>query len=75
MASLLKVIRAKCLECCNGQANEVKECVIKTCPLYNYRLGKNPDRVRKEMTDEQKEACALRMKQYWENKRNQNNNN
>jgi hypothetical protein len=32
-------IRAKCLDCSNGSAHEVKMCPIKTCALYRYRLG------------------------------------
>ena len=35
-----KAIRAKCLDCCCGQANEVRNCPVTTCPLWTYRLGK-----------------------------------
>lgn len=35
-----KAIRAKCLDCCCGQAIEVRLCTVKKCPLYRYRLGK-----------------------------------
>ena len=38
----IKAIRAKCLDCCCGQANEVKLCPITDCSLYPYRLGHNP---------------------------------
>ena len=64
-----KAIKDKCLECCNNQANEVKLCEIEDCPLHKYRLGKNPDKKKREMTDEQREAFAERMKKYWENKK------
>lgn len=40
----LKAIRAKCLDCCCQQANEVRLCTVKGCPLYDYRMGKNPNR-------------------------------
>jgi len=40
----LKAIRLKCLDCSNNQPLEIKECPIKECPLYRYRLGKNPSR-------------------------------
>jgi len=40
----LKAIRAKCLECCAGQALEVRECQVTDCPIYRYRMGKHPDR-------------------------------
>lgn len=35
-------IRKKCLDCCVGQENEVRECVTKHCHLWEYRMGKNP---------------------------------
>ena len=38
----IKAIRAKCLDCCLGQANEVKLCPVTDCSLYPYRLGHNP---------------------------------
>ena len=33
-------IRKHCLECCGGQANEVKLCHLNGCALYPFRLGK-----------------------------------
>ena len=38
----LKAIRAKCMDCCCGQAKEIKLCNMKNCPLYPYRMGKRP---------------------------------
>ena len=40
----LKAIRLKCLDCCCGQAIEVKLCPSENCPLYPYRMGHNPAR-------------------------------
>lgn len=40
----MKAIRAKCLDCCCGQANEVRLCTATQCPLYEYRDGHNPNR-------------------------------
>ncbi|MFZ1081962.1 MAG: hypothetical protein WAO19_08550 [Candidatus Kryptoniota bacterium] len=42
--SPLKSIRLKCLECSNDSTSEVRNCVITDCPLYEFRLGKNPNR-------------------------------
>lgn len=39
----IKAIRAKCLDCCAGQAAEVRECLCNDCPLYGFRMGKNPN--------------------------------
>jgi hypothetical protein len=36
---LINAIRAKCLECSGGQRKEVKECPIKTCTLWPFRLS------------------------------------
>lgn len=38
----IKAIRVKCLECCNGQQNEVRECAVVSCPLHEYRMGRRP---------------------------------
>lgn len=56
----IKAIKAKCLDCCCGQREEVRECPAKTCPLWQFRLGKNPNRAR-NMTDEQRKAAAERL--------------
>lgn len=38
----IKAIRAKCLDCSNGQFKEVRLCPVKNCPLYEYRGGHRP---------------------------------
>ena len=38
----MKAIRAKCLDCCCGSAQEVRLCEISTCPLYPYKSGHKP---------------------------------
>jgi len=42
----IKAIRLKCLDCCCGSSYEVQRCTCEAepnyCPLYPYRLGKNP---------------------------------
>ncbi len=43
----IKAIRAKCLDCCCGQVNEVRLCPCAECALYPYRLGKDPARAGK----------------------------
>ena len=58
---LLKAIREKCLDCCAQQYAEVRLCTIADCPLWPYRMGKNPYH-RRKMTDEQKNAATKRLK-------------
>lgn len=48
----IQAIRKKCLECSNGQYNEIRGCLIKTCPLYTFRVGENYTK-KQECTDEQ----------------------
>ena len=50
-----KVIREKCLDCCCGSANEVKLCTAERCPLWPWRMGKNP--YRKGPSEAQREAA------------------
>jgi len=42
--SPLKAIKAHCLECTGYEYQETKNCTDLKCPLYPYRLGKNPQR-------------------------------
>ncbi len=53
--SPLKAIRLKCLDCSCGSINEVQLCTHTQCPLYSFRLGKNPN-ARHEPTAAQSEA-------------------
>ena len=59
MLTPVKAIRAKCLDCCCGQRNEVELCPCADCPLYPYRFGKNPNI---KLTDEQRAARAANFK-------------
>jgi hypothetical protein len=54
----LRAMREKCLDCCCGQAFEVKECPCTGCSLWPYRMGRSPNRKgipRKPMTDAHKQ--------------------
>lgn len=61
--SPLKAIRQKCLDCCCGSSNEVKLCTATACALYPFREGHNPYKVKREWTEEQKEAQRARFAQ------------
>ena len=57
----VKAIRAKCLDCSYGQAQEVRLCPIKKCPLYPYRMGHRPKDVEiidESIEDEKTEAST-----------------
>lgn len=55
----VKAIRAKCLDCSTYTISEIRNCVIKNCSLYPFRLGKNPFRT-VVMTEERKLAASNR---------------
>lgn len=57
----VRAIRAKCLDCCCGSANEVKECPSETCSLHPFRFGKNPYRAKRELSPEQRAAMRERL--------------
>jgi hypothetical protein len=42
LSAILKAIRGKCLDCTAQQIDEVRNCNIEQCPIYPYRMGKNP---------------------------------
>ena len=54
----VKAIREKCLDCCGGSTLEVKECTAENCPIYPFRLGKNPFRQKRELTEEQRRTLT-----------------
>ena len=58
---LLKAIREKCLDCCGHYPSEVRKCHITDCPLWPYRMRKNPFHTRK-ITGKQKQAATQRLK-------------
>lgn len=59
----IKAIRQHCLSCSNASPKEVKLCVVPDCPLYPYRLGTNPNRKHRALTEDEKEALKTRFAQ------------
>ena len=39
----VKAMRKKCIDCCNGQYEEIRKCTVINCALYPYRMGRRPD--------------------------------
>lgn len=48
----LKAIRAKCLDCCCGQPQEVRKCMAIDCDLWPFRMGTNPFREKQQLSPE-----------------------
>jgi hypothetical protein len=57
----VKAIRAYCLDC-SQTASEVAKCVIPDCPLYPFRMGRNPFRTARVLSEDQKEAARERFR-------------
>jgi hypothetical protein len=57
----LTAIREKCLDCCCGNAAEVRKCVAVDCPSWPFRMGTNPFRKKRELSAEQKCERAARL--------------
>ena len=68
----MKAIRQKCLDCSCGSNEEVKNCLAKKCPLYQFRFGykldENGNRRKRDLTDEQRQEMAERLKKVRDNK-------
>ena len=66
----IQAIRQNCLDCMGGNANEVKICPMENkCPLWVYRLGKNPNRKGKPLTEEQRAVQLENLKKARQMKR------
>ncbi|ATV71738.1 hypothetical protein CTN00_01385 [Fusobacterium pseudoperiodonticum] len=68
----MKAIKQKCLDCSCGSNEEVKNCFAKKCPLYQFRFGykldENGNRRKRDLTDEQRQEMAERLKKVRDNK-------
>jgi hypothetical protein len=56
--SPLKALRARCLDCSDGSAQEVAKCMQLRCPSWPFRVGKN--RHRKRPSGERRQAMQER---------------
>lgn len=59
--NLSKAARAKCLDCCCGNAAEVRKCVATDCALWPFRLGSNPFRKKSALSEGEKQRRAGRL--------------
>ena len=55
----LRALRLKCLDCCNGPAQEVRLCTAVDCPSWPFRMGKNP--WRRKLDQEERAALRARL--------------
>jgi hypothetical protein len=43
----VKILRRYCLQCTNGSRAYIQNCPTYCCPVWPYRMGKNPNRIGK----------------------------
>ena len=55
---VISAVRAKCLDCCGWCQKEVELCEAVQCPLWPLRMGENPFRVKRQLTDDQRAASS-----------------
>ena len=72
---ILQVIKQNCQECCGSNLDkprntmdEVKRCQAFSCPMWPYRLGKNPF-VKRKLTEQQKKEAAERFAKVRDNRK------
>ena len=73
----MKAIRQKCLDCSCQQLSEVKECSIKNCALYPFRMGYKLDengnrRKGKPLSEEAKKKATDRLRKLAEERKIKN---
>ncbi len=56
----LKAIRSRCLDCCCGSAPEVRKCTAVNCPSWPFRMGANPFRQKRTLSEDRRRAAAER---------------
>jgi hypothetical protein len=54
----LKALRARCLDCCCGSASEVRKCSAVVCPSWPFRMGVNPFRQKRTISEDRRRAAA-----------------
>lgn len=70
VTSPLKAIRLKCLDCSAYDRGEVRNCFVEKCPLFPFRLGRNPFRKTREYSEEERAALGERLRKAREEAQN-----
>ncbi len=60
--SPLKALRARCIDCCAGSRHEVLLCTAVTCPAWPFRMGANPFRTKRVLSDEERARNAAQLR-------------
>lgn len=63
-AALLKTIHQKCMDCSAYQPKEIELCPSDDCPLYPFRMGKDPFKTARPLSEAQKAALTAGRKPF-----------
>lgn len=55
-STVLTALRARCLDCCCWQPREVSKCTAISCVSWPFRMGRNPFRKHRTLSDKQRAA-------------------
>lgn len=58
---VLQALRERCVDCCGGSVFEVRACVAVACPSWPFRMGTDPWREKRVMSDDQKAVLRDRL--------------
>ncbi len=56
--SPLRALRLRCVDCCTGSVQEVRLCAAVACPSWPFRMGKNPWRAARALSEAQRATLA-----------------
>ncbi len=64
-ATLLKTIHQKCMDCSAYQIKKIELCPSSDCPLWPFRMGKDPFKTPRIMSEKQKQVLAAATEACW----------
>jgi hypothetical protein len=59
---VLQAIRERCVDCCGGSTQEVRLCVAVACVAWPFRMGTDPWRAKRTLSESEKNLLADRLK-------------
>jgi|TARA_Y100000310_G_scaffold88415_1_gene85379 hypothetical protein len=54
-------IRAFCMDCLGYSPDDIRDCTSLTCVLWPFRMGTNPFRAKRQLSDETKDRSRARL--------------
>lgn len=58
---VLQALRERCIDCCAGSSQEVRYCTAVACAAWPFRMGTDPWRAKRVLSDAEKAALRDRL--------------